>query len=102
MAFKEDVNSQLIITIGAMSGFMVIVVVIGLQAWFMSEEKREMDEKYADAQNPELVELRKEEHTKISTYRWIDKDRKIAAIPVDDAMTMLIQNKGKLPATQPK
>jgi hypothetical protein len=101
MAFKEDVNSQLIITIGAVSGFLVIVVAIGLQAWFMNEEKREMDEKYANAQNPELVEMRKDQHAKISTYRWIDKDKKIAAIPVDDAMTMLIQNKGKLPATQP-
>jgi hypothetical protein len=101
MAFKEDVNSQLIITIGAVSGFLVIVVVIGLQAWFMNEEKREMDEKYANAQNTELVALRNEERAQISTYRWIDKDKKIAAIPVDNAMALLIQNKGKLPTTQP-
>jgi len=102
MAYREDVDSQLILTIGAVSGFMVIVAVIGLQAWYMSEERRELDQKYATTANPQLVELRKTEQANLTKYRWIDKDKQVAAVPIDEAMKLLIQNKGKLPTTQPK
>ena len=102
MAYREDVDSQLILTIGAVSGFMVIVAVIGLQAWYMSEERRELEQKYSNAANPQLVELRKAEQANLTKYRWIDKDKQVAAVPIDEAMKLLIQNKGKLPTTQPK
>jgi len=101
MAYREDVDSQLILTIGAVSGFMVIVAVIGLQAWYMSEERREL-EQYSNTANPQLVELRKAEQANLTSYRWINKDKQIAAVPIDDAMKLLIQNKGKVPSTQPK
>jgi hypothetical protein len=102
MAFKEDVNSPLILTIGAISGFLVIVCVIGLQAWFMSEEQRELDGKYATAVNYRLTELRSEQQAHLQGYRWIDPQNRVAAIPIDEAMKLLIENKGKLPSTQPK
>jgi hypothetical protein len=95
--FKDDTNTQLIFTIGAISGFLVIVAVIGLQAWFMREEEAELNEKYAGAVNYQLTTLRKDQQANISTYRWIDRDKQIAAIPVDQAMKLLIQNNGKLP-----
>ena len=101
MTFKDDVNSPLIITVGAISGFLVIVLVIGLQAWFLSEEQRELSGDYS-AGNRELTELRKDQQAKISTYHWIDRDKNVVAIPIDEAKKLLIENKGKLPSTQPK
>lgn len=101
MAYKEDVNSALIITIGAVAGFLVLVIAIGLQAWFMSEEQAELDQKYSSAVNYELAELRSQQQANLSTYRWIDRRKQVAAIPIDDAMTLLIRNHGKLPSTQP-
>jgi uncharacterized protein HemX len=101
MAYKEDVNSQLIITIGAISGFLLIVLAIGLQAWFVSEEQTELNAKSATAVNYQLADLRSEQQNNITTYRWIDRDKKIAAIPIDQAERLLLENNGKLPATQP-
>src|SRR3954452_3379564 len=101
MAYKEDVNSELIITIGAISGFLLIVLAIGLQAWFMSEEDAELTSKSANAVNYQLADLRNEQQGKISTYRWVDRDKQIVAIPVEEAEKMLIASNGKLPATQP-
>jgi hypothetical protein len=100
-SFKEDVNSGLILVIGAISGFMVIVVTIGLQAWFLYEERREMDTKAAHSINYELENLRADEQAKLHGYRWVDRDKQIAAIPLAEAKKMLIANKGKLPATNP-
>ena len=101
MAFKQGENAPLIITIGAVSGFLLLVIVIGLQAWFMSEEQDEMDRKYAGAVNFQLADLRAEQQTKLNTYRWVDRDKQVVAIPIDDAMKLLMQTNGKLPATQP-
>jgi hypothetical protein len=101
MAYNEGSNAQVILTIGAVSGFTVIVLAIGIQAWFLSEEKSEMESKYADAVNMQLVELRTRQHANISNYRWIDKPNQVAAIPVGEAMRVLIESQGRLPATQP-
>ncbi|WP_428938466.1 hypothetical protein [Fontivita pretiosa] len=102
MAFREDVDSQLIITIGAISGLMVIVATIGLQAWYMSEERDELERKSAGAVYRELVDLQADQRAKISSYRWVDRDKQVVAIPIDDAMKLLIRNQGKLPATKPQ
>jgi hypothetical protein len=79
----------------------VIVVTIGLQAWFLYEERREMDAKAAHSINFELENLRADEQARLQGYRWVDRDRQIAAIPLAEAKKMLIANKGKLPATNP-
>jgi hypothetical protein len=96
MAYQEDTNSPLILVIGAVSGFLVLVIVIGLQAWFLSEEQQEYAEVFNTATNFQLQELSQVQGANISTYRWIDKEKQIAAVPVDEAMKMLIENKGKL------
>jgi hypothetical protein len=101
MAFKEDTDAPLIITIGAVSGFLTIVVVIGLQAWYVSEEQRELDRKTATVVHQPLEDLRAAQTTNINSYRWADSGKQTVAMPIDKAMTLLIQNNGKLPATQP-
>ena len=102
MAQKEGTQAQVILTIGAISGFVVIVLAIGLQAWFMSEEQSELKTKYGEAVNLQLVELREKQQANLNTYRWIDKDKQIAAIPIEQAMRDMVQSKGRLPSTQPK
>jgi hypothetical protein len=97
MAYKDDTNAPLIITIGAVSGFLVIVLAIGLQAWFLNEEHQEIQQKWDGSVNVRLVDLRKQQEATINSYRWIDREKQIAAMPVDEAMKLLIQNKGKLP-----
>lgn len=101
MAYKDDTNAQVILTIGAVSGILVIVLVIGLQAWFLSEEHSEIEAKYGSTVNVQLVELREKQQAKIREYRWVDKEKGIAAIPVEQAMKVLIENQGKLPSTRP-
>lgn len=101
MAQTDDSNAQVILTIGAVSGFTVIVLAIGLQAWFLSEEQAELQVKQEQSVNMELVEARVAQEAKINTYRWIDQQRRVAAIPIDQAMKLLIENQGKVPTTNP-
>lgn len=97
MAYNDRSNAQVIIAIGAVSGIMVLVLTIGLQAWFASEEQAELDRQYGTMVHTDIVALKKKQTENIGTYRWMDNDKKFAAVPIDRAMQMLIDNKGKLP-----
>jgi hypothetical protein len=108
MAFKQEVNVPLIFTIGVISGVLLLVIVIGMQAWYQSEEQNEIALKNSEAQSRALdpnmptigfLELREQQLTALSSKpHWVDaakKDR--ATIPIDDAIAFLSQHSGKLP-----
>ena len=108
MAFKQEVNVPLIFTIGVISGIMLLVIVIGTQAWYQSEELDEVTTKAAEAQSRSLdadlptksfAELKQEQLMALSAKpHWTDpakKDR--AAVPIADAVAYLIDHDGKLP-----
>jgi hypothetical protein len=101
VATRQDVNAPLLITIGAISAILVLVIVIGVTAWFMDEKDQEIATKYENAPNVWLSNLRLEQQTKLNGERWIDRDKKIIQIPIDRAMELIVQNGGKMPSTQP-
>jgi hypothetical protein len=89
MAIKQDVNAPLILTIGIVSALLLLVIMFGLEAWFGAEETRELGEKF-DKFPPTktLVDLKTTQQAKIRE-----------AMP--NAIQLVIQNGGKLPATRP-
>jgi hypothetical protein len=87
MAMRQEVNAPLILTVGAVGGVMVLVLMIGLHAWYLNEERREQIAKTeAGAPPPELVQV----------ARTQPSDGKLR-----DAMQRLVSSGGKLPATRP-
>lgn len=103
MAQREQANVPLLMTIGAVSGVMVIVLSIGIQAWFLREMQREVHAKWDDAPIQPLTDKRNAELRNISTYRLVDQERGRAAIPIDDAIKIVVQqNQNAAPATQPR
>ncbi|HVT89226.1 MAG TPA: hypothetical protein VHD56_10270 [Tepidisphaeraceae bacterium] len=98
MAYNQDENSSFIITVGAVSGFLVIVIAIGLQAWFMSEQQSELESLYDKSVNVDLQDLKDKQRANLTTYRWIDKEKGIAAMPIDQAMKLLVAQKKDRPA----
>ena len=88
MAIKQDVNAPLILTVGVVSGLMLLVIMFGLEAWFGYEENREIDEKWRlNSPTVQLDEMRKAQLAKVDAG-------------LKDARQLVIQNGGKLPATQ--
>ena len=102
MAQREQANVPLLLTIGAVSGFLVIVLAIGIQAWFLREVQREVAQKWDNAPLQPITDIKRQQETNISTYRWVDKDKRRVAIPIDEAMRIVVQqNQQAQPATQP-
>jgi hypothetical protein len=101
MAIEQQPNTPLLITIGAVSGFLLLVLIIGVQAWFLREVQRETRIKYEDAPAQPVTDLKLEQLTKIHQAHWVDQGKGRVAIPIEDAMKMIVANKGQLPTTQP-
>jgi hypothetical protein len=110
MAYKQEVNVPLVVTIGIVGGILVLVCVIGVQAWFQSEEQNEVAVKAVEAeQRPDnwLKVLQDSQKTAIgmatttqpssTDVHWADKTKGTVVIPVAQAMDYLSKNAGRLP-----
>jgi hypothetical protein len=68
---------------------------MGIQAWFLREVQREVATKWDNTPLQPITDIRRAQETNISTYRWVDKDKKRVAIPIDDAMRIVAQQNQK-------
>ena len=91
MAQREQANVPLLLTIGAVSGVMVIVLSMGIQAWFLREVQREVAAKWDGVPMQPITDIRRQQEINISQYRWVDKDKQRVAIPIDEAMKLVVQ-----------
>ncbi|HEY8668726.1 MAG TPA: hypothetical protein VIL86_18915 [Tepidisphaeraceae bacterium] len=101
MAKHQEVNIARILVIGAVAGFLLIVLVIGVQGWFLQEVHQETAAKWDDTPVRWLANLRAGQLEKINSYRWVDRQHQTVAIPIDEAMKLLLANGGRLPTTSP-
>src|SRR6187431_2509222 len=100
MAQRQEANVPLLMTIGAISGFLLLVLMIGTEAWFLREVQHQTAIEWDNAVPQPLTGLRAEQHARINSYRWLDKEKTRVAIPIDQAMKIVAARNGKLPSTQ--
>src|SRR5438045_1869894 len=102
MAQREQANVPLLLTIGAVSGFLIIVLSIGLQAWFLREVQNEVRVKWENVPLQPISDMKQRQLESIQTYHWVGDNKQHVAIPIDQAMKMVVVNQGKLPTTKPQ
>jgi len=93
MAQREQANVPLLLTIGAVSGFLIIVLAIGVQAWFLREVQQEVAAKWDNTPQQPLTDIRLAQQVRINQYRWVDKEKQRIAIPIDEAMKLVAEGK---------
>jgi hypothetical protein len=108
MAYKQEVNVSLILTIGIVSGILLLVTVIGTQAWYQSEEQDEIAIKSSEATarsltiglpNATFAELKAGQNLALNAKaHWTDEKKKTrVTLPINDAIAYLERNAGNLP-----
>ena len=95
MAMKDEVNAPLIVTLGILSGFLVLISAIGVQAGYLFEEQREITRKYDLAKNEWLEDIHRVATTHL-TLSQLDQGRKAATVPIDVAMEIVAASGGKI------
>jgi len=100
MAMKQEANTPLILTIGAVSGLLVLVIAFGVEAWFRHEEMSEREEQWDTIPNAWLDEMRSPQLARLET-ETVDPKTGTHKVRIETAMKEIIASGGKLPATQP-
>ena len=92
---KEYVDIPTLVAIGSVSTVLLIVGVFALQAWFYYEQHNEQVRKEANNPNWVLREVKLKQQEKINSYRWVDQQKQIASIPIDQAIKLTAQSLNK-------
>ena len=101
MAMRQEVNAPLILTVGVVSGVLLVILMLGTHAWFLFEEQTEVRVKSEQVTPMSLQNLIHEQRTNLAAYRWANAEKTVVQIPIEDAMKQIVQTGGKLPATRP-
>jgi hypothetical protein len=75
------------------------MTLFALQAYFGRVTKEEFDAKFMEQTPAELQALRVEQREQLSTYRWLDQERNVVAIPIDRAMKLVAREMAQSPST---
>lgn len=93
MQMKIEPKTSALMLLFVIGAILLIVVIIGLQAFFMRELRHEENIKFSENPNRELTQLQQGQLDRINSYRWVDREKQIVAIPINEAMKLLVQRK---------
>jgi hypothetical protein len=99
---KNDINTPLLVTIGTISGLLLLVVLLGVHAWYLYEVDLETQAKWNDPTkvvNERVHDLKAEQTADLNgTPRWSDREKGTIKIPITQAMQVIASSGGKSPA----
>lgn len=102
MAFNQRINFPVLATIGVTGVLLLAVFIIGTQAWFAYEQTNLTDMRIADAGKSDYVNHRDQQLADLQAApHWAGHSKTKIAIPIAQAMQILIENHGELPSTRP-
>lgn len=96
---KQDINIPLLATVGAVSSILLVVVLLGVHAWYLWEVNAVSDSKWQGVvTNKRVVDLKDAQRMKLNAApRWADREKGYVHIPIEAAMTEVVKSGGKLP-----
>lgn len=105
---RQDINIPVVLTVGVVSVLLLVVVVLGAQAWFSYQKELERQRKWAVPpvirEMVSLQDLRSAQLASLTKYAWADANQQAVVIPIDQAMSAVAADPSlilKRPATQP-
>jgi enhancing lycopene biosynthesis protein 2 len=106
MAMRQEVNVPLILTIGAVSVILLVVIVIGTDAWYLATNREINAENFRQYPDMTSETVQDSQRSVLTTpAHWLDEKHTAAAIPIDEAMKIVVERHGDVtfaePATQP-
>lgn len=85
----DELNTPAIVTVGIVASVVVFAVIVALQAWFAQAQRAEHQLKVVAPRSEELAGVVAEQQTQLHTYRWVDRQNGVVAIPIERAMELV-------------
>lgn len=98
---ESDPDAFSIVTIGAVSVILLVVIIVAIEALFAQVSRTEFERKVVQEAPQELRGLRAAQLEQIGGYRTVDPKAGVVSIPVERAMRLLIEEGKGAPAPGP-
>ena len=100
MTANNDVNTPVIAAIGLLSVIVLVAFTLLMEVLYYSSAANLNVERNIEQPAVELVNLQTEQEGRLASYAWVNEKKKIAAIPIDRAMDLVLADlaRGKQPA----
>ncbi|NLF69941.1 MAG: hypothetical protein GX575_12920 [Candidatus Anammoximicrobium sp.] len=91
---RDEIDVGTVIVVGAVIAVAVVLIAVLLQAWFYYGKGDLAVRRTVSTTNPQtgLGRALIEQQEQISTYRWINREAKLAAVPIERAMELVVQD----------
>ncbi len=94
-ASYDDLNTPLIAIVGFVSAIVTFALVVGFQAGYYYVESA-VEASRAQSVGPTRSEtILAEQRGKLASYGWVNRDQKEVAIPISDAMAMVLREQSE-------
>ena len=87
---RDDVNTLTVAIVGIVGAIMVFVVIVALQVWFYNLQEVETYKKVVSVPPQEYSSLVAEQEAQLNSYRWIDREKGVVAIPIERAAELVV------------
>lgn len=97
MREEQEPNTSATAVVGLVFAILLFVVVVVLQAYFYRAEEAENVRKAVAVAPEELSQLRVQQQERLHSYKIMDPQKGVIAIPIDRAMKLFVRDGGKAP-----
>jgi hypothetical protein len=88
---ERDPRSATTLIVGAVAVILLAVAIVLLQVLFYRTSEAERWRKVVSQQPEELRQVQAEQLDRLNSYRWIDEQNGVVAIPIDRAMELVVK-----------
>lgn len=88
----DDPDARSVAFVGAIGTVLLVLVVVLLQAVFYRAQQAENERKAAVTSPAELRALQAAQREQLAGGRWVDRERRVVAIPIEDAMRLEVEH----------
>lgn len=88
---ERDPKSVTTVLVGAVGIILLAVVIILLQVLYYRTAEAERWRKVVSQQPEELRRVQAEQLDQLNSYRWVDEQGEVVAIPIERAMELLVK-----------
>jgi hypothetical protein len=93
-ARSGDPHTSGTILVGITGAILVFVLIVALQALFYHVQENAVRQKTYPEAPAELSRVQAEQLEHLNSYRWVDKEKGIVGIPIEEAMKQVAADNG--------
>ena len=92
MNARDDVNTLAVAVVGFIGAILVFVMIVALEVWFYNVQEVETYKKVISVPPQEYSSLVADQQAQLHSYRWIDRQNGIVAIPIERAVELVVKD----------